>query len=96
MSKYSKILQYSGFKIKLIQTKNPIQQKQLDLLVSEQKVGNDDERFIEVRKPSQRDLHNQLKSLSPKMEFPDFIDENPQSGVPHLGLESLAAHTAHS
>ena len=82
----TKILQYAGFKIKLIKTKNPMQQKQLDILVNEQKIGNDDENFIEVRKPTQRDLHNQLKSLSPKMEFPDFIEENIQSGVPHLGL----------
>ena len=63
-----------------------MQQKQLDLLVKNQKIGNDDGNFIEVEKPTQRDLHNQLKALSPKMEFPDYIEENIQSGVPHLGL----------
>ena len=79
----TKILQYAGFKIKFIQTKNPMPQKQLDLLVKNQKIGNDDANFIEVEKPTQRDLHNQLKALSPKMEFPDYIEENIQSGVPH-------------
>ena len=85
-SKITEVLQFSGFKIKHFITKNTKIQKKLDQLVSDQKVGNDDEQYIEVCKPSQKELYDQLQYLSPQKDFPPFQPEETQAGVPHLGL----------
>ena len=82
----TKILQFSGFKIKHFKTKCPTQQKKLDLLIAEQRIGLDNDNFIEVKKPSQLELHNQLRFLSPHTEFPPYEPESEREGVPHLGL----------
>ena len=42
-SHLTKVLQFSGFKIKIFQTKCPIQQQKLDRIISEQRIGNDNE-----------------------------------------------------
>ena len=85
-SKLTEVLQFSGFKIKHFVTKCTKIQKRLDQLVAEQKVGNDDEKYIEASKPSQKELYDQLQYLSPQKDFPPFQPEEPQAGVPHLGL----------
>lgn len=82
----TRVLQFSGFKIKMFNTRCPIQQKRLDILISEQKIGLDDENFIEVKKPTQRELHEQMRYLSPHTDFPDYEPEVEKEGVPHLGL----------
>ena len=82
----TKILQYAGFKIKMFKTKCSIQQKKLDILISEQTIGLDNEQFIEVKKPTQQDLHEQLRYLSPQTDFPPYKQEAVREGVPHLGL----------
>mgnify|MGYP003322565717 FL=1 len=58
----------------------------LDDLVSEQRIGNDNDDLIELKKPSQIELHDQMRFLSPHTELQSYAPETEKPGVPHLGL----------